>query len=157
MYAHCGCALVFSPFKYSPLPLYLLPVPVFQQLSIYILISSTFTSYGMRYYWCSIIPFSILSFPEFHRVVLRLQTCFTTAFVYDHACFCVYVYLWICPPRMRENMHLSCFWSWLTSLNMMSSSCIHLPSNPMSLFLVLNKFYIRVHRLFYLDNYNLCR
>jgi hypothetical protein len=26
---------------------------------------------------------------------------------------------------MRENMHPFCFWSWLTSLSMMSSSCIH--------------------------------
>jgi hypothetical protein len=45
---------LFNLFKNSPLSLYL-PPPVFQQLSIYILISSAFTSYGMWYYWCSII------------------------------------------------------------------------------------------------------
>jgi hypothetical protein len=28
------------------------------------------------------------------------------------------------------------FWAWLTSLNVMSSSCIHLPSNHMSFFLI---------------------
>jgi hypothetical protein len=39
---------------------------------------------------------------------------------------------------MRENMHLLCFWSWLTSLSMISYNCIHLPSNPMSLFLWLS-------------------
>jgi hypothetical protein len=37
---------------------------------------------------------------------------------------------------MRENMHLLCFWSWLTSLSMISSNCIPLPSNRMSSFLV---------------------
>jgi hypothetical protein len=76
------------------------------------------------------------SFPKFHRVVPLLQTCSTSEFVYDHTCFCVYVYLWICLPHMRENMWLLCFWSWLTSLNIIPSSCIHLPSNHMSLFLV---------------------
>jgi hypothetical protein len=33
----------FNPFPYSPLPLYLPPPPFFQQLSIHIFISSTFT------------------------------------------------------------------------------------------------------------------
>jgi hypothetical protein len=33
---------LFNPFHYSPLPLYL-PPPIFQQLSIHILLSSTFT------------------------------------------------------------------------------------------------------------------
>jgi hypothetical protein len=37
---------------------------------------------------------------------------------------------------MRENTWLLCFWSWLTSLNMISSDCTHLPSNHMSLFLM---------------------
>jgi hypothetical protein len=90
----------------------------------------------MWYYCCSVILFSFLSFPEFHRVATMLQRCSTTEFVYDRVCFCVYVYLWIYLPHMRENMRILCFWSWLTSLNMMSSHCIHLPSNSMSLFLV---------------------
>jgi hypothetical protein len=38
----------------------------------------------------------------------------------------------ICLPHMRENMQPLSFWAWLTSLNMMSSDCIHLPSNHMS-------------------------
>jgi hypothetical protein len=33
-------------------------------------------------------------------------------------------------------MQLLWFWSWLTSHNMLSCSCIHLPSNHMSLFLM---------------------
>jgi hypothetical protein len=81
----------------------------------------------MQYYWCSIILFSFLSFPEFHRVVPLLQMCSTIEFVYDHACFCIYVFLWIYLAHMRENMYLLCFWSLLTSLNM-SSNCIHLSS-----------------------------
>jgi hypothetical protein len=105
---------------------------IFQPLSVHILISSTFTSCGMRYYCCSVILFSFLSFPKFHRVVPLLQTCSTTEFVYDHACFCVYIYLRIYLPCMRENMHLLCFWSGL--LNMMSSNCIHLPSKQFLIF-----------------------
>jgi hypothetical protein len=91
----------------------------------------------MKYYWCSIILFSFLSFPKFHRVFPPLQTCSTSEFVY-YACFCVYVYIWISHPCMRENMQFLCFWSWLTSLNMMSSNCIHLLSNHMSLIFMTN-------------------
>jgi hypothetical protein len=126
---------LFSLFEYSSLPFYF-PSPVFQLLSIHIFTSSTFTPYDMWYYWCSIILFSFLSFSEFHRVVPLKQMCSTTEFVYDHAYFCVYIYSWIYLPCMKENMHLLCFWSWITSLNMMFSNSIHLPSNPMSLFLV---------------------
>jgi hypothetical protein len=133
--------LYFGPLNlihYSPLPLYF-PPSIFQQFSIHILISSTFTSYVMWCYWCSIILFSFLSLPEFVGVVPLLHTCSASEFVYDHACFCVYVYLWFYLPRMRENMWLLCFWSWLIySLNMTSSNCIHLPSNHMSLFLMVS-------------------
>jgi hypothetical protein len=69
------------------------------------------------------------SFPKFHRVVPLLQTSSTSEFVYNHACFCIAVYLWIYLPCMRENMQLLCFLSWLTSVNMMYSNCIHLPSD----------------------------
>jgi hypothetical protein len=123
---------LFNSFEYSPLPLYLMPT-IFQKLSIYSFISSTITSYVMWYYWCSIILFSFPSFPKFQSL---LQTCSTSEIVYDHTCFCVYVYFCIYLPHMRENTWLLCFWSWLTSFNMMSSNCIHLPSNHMLLFLM---------------------
>jgi hypothetical protein len=58
--------------------------------------------------------FSILSVPKYHRVVILLQIYSTAELTYDHVCFCVYVYLWICLPHMRGSMHLLCFWSWLT-------------------------------------------
>jgi hypothetical protein len=54
MYPCCG----FNPFHYSPLPLYL-PPPIFQQLSIYILIPSTFTD--VMFY--NIVDALSLSFP----------------------------------------------------------------------------------------------
>jgi hypothetical protein len=60
--------------------------------------------------------FSFSSFPEFHRAVPLLQTCSTSEFLYHHACFCAYLYLWIYLPYMRENTWLLYFWSWLTSL-----------------------------------------
>jgi hypothetical protein len=38
----------------------------------------------------------------------------------------VYVFIfWVCFPHMRENMWPLSFWAWLTSLNMVSSNCIH--------------------------------
>jgi hypothetical protein len=85
----------FGPFK----PFYTLPYPftshlpsIFQLFSTYILISSTVTSYVMQYYWCSVILFYFPSFPKFHRIVLLLQTCPTSEFVYHHVCFHIYVY-----------------------------------------------------------------
>jgi hypothetical protein len=88
----------------------------------------------MWYHWCSTFSFSFPSFSEFHRVVTLLQTWSTVEFVY--VWFCVYVYFWTYLPHMRENMRLLYFWSWLTSLNMMSSNCSICLSNPMSLFLM---------------------
>jgi hypothetical protein len=95
MYAHCGCTLFCSVQPLSLLFFTLLPPdPIFQQLLIYILISSTFTSYVLWFHWCSIILFSFPSFPEFHTVFPLLQTYSTSEFaVYDHACFYVYAYL----------------------------------------------------------------
>jgi hypothetical protein len=97
---------LFNPFEYSPLPLYL-PSPVFQKFSVHILITSTFTSYGTWYYWSSIILFSFPSFLQFHRVVPLLQTCSTFEFVYTHAYFCVYIYLWIYLSSSYEGKHAS--------------------------------------------------
>jgi hypothetical protein len=78
----------FNPFHYSPLPLLSYP-PIF----------STHPHILYLHIWwygdhcCSSILFSFPAFPEFCRVVSLLQTCSTYAFVYDHTCFCVYVYL----------------------------------------------------------------
>jgi hypothetical protein len=93
IYPFCGYTLLWS---FQPFPLlsltFHLPTPIFQQFSIYILISSTFTCYVLQC-WYSIVLFSFPSFPKFHRIISLLQTCSTYAFVYDHTCFCVYVYL----------------------------------------------------------------
>jgi hypothetical protein len=86
----------FSPFYCSPLALPSHPpfFNSFQYISLYPLPS---------YCQCSIIFFSFLSFPEFHRVVPLLQTCSTYTLVYDHVCPCVYLYL-LDLPHMSENM-----------------------------------------------------
>jgi hypothetical protein len=125
---------LINPFHCSPLAFYL-PPPFFNSFQ-YIYILYLHRRYLLWYCWCFIILLSFPSFPKFHRVVPLLQICSTYEFVYDHVCFCVYVYLWIYLPCMRENMWPLSFWSWLTSLNMMSSSYIHLLSNYMSLLLM---------------------
>jgi hypothetical protein len=102
----------FSPFHYSPLPLYL-------QAHF----STAFNTHPYILYlhllWCVILLmccllFSFPSFLKFHRVVPLLQTCSTSEFIHDRACFGVYVYLWIdlwiYLPYMRENMQLLCFY-----------------------------------------------
>jgi hypothetical protein len=91
MYAHCGYALLWSIqhlplLSLTPLP----PPPIFQQLLVRILIPSTFLDV-MFYNITDALSVSF-SFPKFQRVVL-LQTCSTSEFVRDHACFCVYVCL----------------------------------------------------------------
>jgi hypothetical protein len=82
--SQCMPTVIMLSFGLVNLPLFSLTF--FQQLLIHILISSTFTSCVMRYYWCLIILFS------FHRVDPLLQICSTSEFVYGHACFCVYAY-----------------------------------------------------------------
>jgi hypothetical protein len=43
---------------------------------------------------------------------------------------CIWSSLFLCYlPCMRKNMGLLCFWSWFSSVNMISSNCIHLSSN----------------------------
>jgi hypothetical protein len=49
-------------------------------------------------------PLFLSLLPKCHIVVPPLETCSTYKCGYDHACFCVYVYLWIYFPHMRKNM-----------------------------------------------------
>jgi hypothetical protein len=90
----------------------------------------------VQYYWWSVILFSILSFPEFHTVVPLLQACCTSELLYDHACFCVFIFgsifhiqektcslcvsepgllhLTWCPPIASISLQASCHYSlWL--------------------------------------------
>jgi hypothetical protein len=92
----------------TPLP----PIPLFQQLSIPTLISSTFTDV-MFYNIVDALSFSFLSFPEKHRVVSLLQTCSTFEFVYDHACFCVYVFL-LDLYSMYDTKYVANIFKWPT-------------------------------------------
>jgi hypothetical protein len=93
-----------------------------------------FTILLMLYH--SLILFSFPSFLVFHRVVPLLQTCSTYEFVHDHVYFYVYVCL-LGLSCMRENMWPFIFRAWLTSFNIMSSNCIHLPSNHKPLLLMI--------------------
>jgi hypothetical protein len=99
--------------------------------------------YVIQYYWCSIIFFSFPSFHEFHRVVPLLQTCSTSKFVYDRACFCVYVYLWIYLPHREKT------WSFCVS----DPCLLHLISCPpiVSIYLPTT-----CHYYFWLSNTPLC-
>jgi hypothetical protein len=83
------------------------------------------------------ILFSFPSSPDFHKVFPQLQTCSTYMFVYDHVCL-VYIFIfWIYFPHMKENMWPLSFWTWVTSVNVVSSNCIHLPSKKMESFFLM--------------------
>jgi hypothetical protein len=126
---------LFSPFHCSPLPLYLW-TPFSTALNTHTYILYLHGCYVLWYYWCSINLCSFPSFPEFHGVVLLWQICSTSEFVYDHDFLCVYVYLLDLSSMYERKYVAFVFLYWLTSLNMMSSNCIHLLSNHMSLLLL---------------------
>jgi hypothetical protein len=89
LYPYWEYTLLWSiqPLHCSPLPP---PTSHFQQLSIHILISCTFTDvmfYNTVDTLSSSFPFP--SFPEFHSVVLLLQTWSTYIFICDHVCICL--------------------------------------------------------------------
>jgi hypothetical protein len=93
MYAHCGCALLWSVQPLPLLSLTLLPPTSpffnsFQYTSLYPL-----PSHLMLCDITDALSFSV-TFPKFHRVVLLLQPCSTSEFVYDHACF-VYMFIFV--------------------------------------------------------------
>jgi hypothetical protein len=94
MHPHCGFTLLWF---IQPLPLlsltFYLPLPIFQQLSTHILLSSTLTDVVFYNIVDDLSYSSFISFPEFYRVVSLLQISSIYEFVYEHACFYVYVYL----------------------------------------------------------------
>jgi hypothetical protein len=108
------CFGLFNPFHYSLLPLHLPHPPHFSTafntnpyiLYLYVVCDIT-----------SALSFFFSSFPKFHRVVPLLQTCSTSEFVYDHTCFCVYVYLWIYLPCMRKKHAAFVFLSLASSIS----------------------------------------
>jgi hypothetical protein len=109
-----------------------------------------------NYYRCSIILFFFPSFLKFHRVVSLLQTYPIHELAYYHACFCIHVYFWIYLPCMRKIMWTLSFWAWLTSLNIMSSNCIHLPSNTCHY----SYGWLKLHCVYiphFLDSFTSCR
>jgi hypothetical protein len=122
MYPHCDYNLLWfiQPF---PLLSLSLTFPSFSRaFNTYCYVLKFHRYYVLWYCWCSIFLFSFPSFPKFHTVVPLLQTCSTSEFVNDHVCFvCMFIF-WIYLPHMREDMWTLSIWTWLTSLNMMSSS-----------------------------------
>jgi hypothetical protein len=110
MYAHCGHTLLCSIQLLPLLSLTLLLLtPIFQQLPIHILLSSTFTCY----YWCSNVLFSFPSFPRFHRVVPLLQNILHLSL---YMLVFMYMFIFISTFHLLEKMCFLCFWAWLTSL-----------------------------------------
>jgi hypothetical protein len=94
----------FNPFHYSPLPLYL--PPIFQQLSIDILISSAITD--VMFYFITDAPSFSFLFPlSPSSLEYMLQTCSTAEFVYGHVCFCIYVYH--CIYLFKTEMYFHVF------------------------------------------------
>jgi hypothetical protein len=58
-----------------------------------------------------------------------LQSCSLCIWIYDHICIYVYISLLDLASTYKGNIQPLSFWAWLTSLNMMICSSIHLPKN----------------------------
>jgi hypothetical protein len=105
MYAQCGYTLFWSV-QHLPL-LFLTPLPLlpffnsFQYTSLYPLPSQILCFMILLMLYHSLFLFF---FYEFHRVVPLLLTCCSYEFVYDHVCFCLYVYL-LNLSSMYERKH----------------------------------------------------
>jgi hypothetical protein len=120
----------FNPFHCTPLPLTSYPpfYNHFQYISLY--------PPTPQMLWLTILLMLHHSlFLSFLPQVLYYSstiTIYTFLYICLYTIMLVFVYMfifWICLPHMRENMWPLSFWTWITSLRMMSSSCIHLPSN----------------------------
>jgi hypothetical protein len=137
-YLCCGCALLWSvqPLPFLSLTLY--PPPPspffnsFQYTSSYPL-PSQMSCFMILLMLCHSLFLSL--FPR-----VPWSSSIVTNMFYTWVCIWSCLFLCICLsldlPCMRENMCLLCFWAWLTSLNIMSSTCIHLPSNHVPLLLM---------------------
>jgi hypothetical protein len=126
IYPSCEYALLWSvqpplllPFTPS------LPPSIIQQLSVNIVISSICTSVkyfnivGYHFLLLSLLPLA----QQFNSTITNVFYTIMFDFVYTFI-FC------ICLLHVREKWLLF-FWAWLTSLNMISSNSIYLPSNQM--------------------------
>jgi hypothetical protein len=90
------CFGQFNSLCYSPLSLSSHPPLTFTKIVMF----STCTD--SMYFNIINSNLTLFPFPSLlSSVVPRLQTCFTCKFAYDHACFCVYIYL---LEHMRENI-----------------------------------------------------
>jgi hypothetical protein len=102
LYFVCSIPLNTVPYPFTFHPPFL---NSFQYISLFPLCSHLVVC---NIYWCCISLFFFLSFSKFHRVVPLLETCSTSEFVYDHACFCAYIYLWI--YCVSDHGYLSLSW-----------------------------------------------
>jgi hypothetical protein len=152
MYAHCRCALLWPVQSLRTGPYTLPPILIFQQLSICILIP--LHSHLMLYNITDVLLFSFSFSLSPNSTVTKM--------FYNWVCiwsclFCIHIDLWNYLLCIRENMRLLCFWSWLISPNMMRSNCIHIPSYPMSSFLVAEWYSsIYIYKILH-DSFTSCR
>jgi hypothetical protein len=114
--------------------------------------STAFSAFSYAFFlnWCNVFKYYSLSisFPlkQSHYCKYIYGKCIYTH-MYVYVIMFVFVYLfifWIYQPHMKENIQLLCFWTWLTSLNIMISTSIHLPANNIISFLFMAQWYNNV-------------
>jgi hypothetical protein len=94
---------LFNPFHYSPLPFYL-PPPIFQQLSVHILVSSTFTDFTILLMLCHSLFLSLIP-----RVPWSSSTIINMIYilVYILSCLFLYICLSLSLSSMYEKKHVA--------------------------------------------------
>jgi hypothetical protein len=126
----CEYTLFWSlqPLVFLSLPF--LPIPHYSAaFSAYL-----YVVYSHYIMYSDIVDFLLLSspFPLPSTTIKELHYCKHVLHknVYMTIFGFVYMFIfWLYLVHMRKNMQSFSFWTWLISLNMMSSNFIHLPSN----------------------------
>jgi hypothetical protein len=113
---------LLNPFHYSPL----LPTHF----------STTFSTYPYILY-LPILTVYHSPFPEFQSSSTVTNMFYIWVYIY-HLFLCMFIFGSIF--HVWEKTLSFCFWFWLTSPNMLSFNCIHLPSNYMSLYPVAEQY-----------------
>jgi hypothetical protein len=122
----CG---LFESFHSSPLPLGL-TAPIFNSFQY---IPSQMLCFTILLMLCHSLFLSLLPWvPQSSSTVTNMfyMSLYMIMLVFAYM-FILRIYL----PGVRENMQPLPFWAWLTSLNMMSSSCVHLNNFYFEVFL----------------------
>jgi hypothetical protein len=79
--------------------------------------------YFLSFSFLSLLPLVSSNYCYYNSIYIYIHT-----YIYDMFVIVYMLIFWICLPYVRENMQTLTFWTWLTLLDTMIFSSIHLPT-----------------------------